>query len=86
MSRKVDLTPNAVKNRINKLVEIGVIKKFTAQILPKLFNKTVCYSLAYLKEDTNKLNLVKKIGDLKEVVGGYIALENKIAIILANIR
>nr|MDO8079197.1 winged helix-turn-helix transcriptional regulator [Candidatus Freyarchaeota archaeon] len=81
ISRKVDLNPNTVKIRINKLVEMGVIKRFATQLNISLFNISVCYSLFHTTEDNVKTELIERIGQMPEVVGGVAAIDNKISIV-----
>ncbi|MHA2471956.1 MAG: winged helix-turn-helix transcriptional regulator [Promethearchaeota archaeon] len=81
ISKNVKLTPYLVKKRINHLVEIGVIQKFTTNLNFLLSQKSVCYSLVRVKEGTNQQELIERIGQLDEVSGGAISLQDKMQII-----
>ncbi|MFX1479077.1 MAG: winged helix-turn-helix transcriptional regulator [Promethearchaeota archaeon] len=81
LANKVDLTPYLIKKRIKNLVELGVIQKFTTNLNFLIFQRSVCYSLAEVKEGTNQQELIERIGKLDEVSGGAISLQNKMQII-----
>jgi len=81
IAKKVELTPYLVKKRINNLVELGVIMKFTTNLNFLMFQKSVCYTLADVKQGTDQQELIERIGQLDEVSGGAISLQNKMQII-----
>ncbi|MFX0145849.1 MAG: winged helix-turn-helix transcriptional regulator [Candidatus Hodarchaeota archaeon] len=81
IAKKVKLTPYLVKKRINNLVELGVIMKFTTNLNFLMFQKSVCYTLADVREGTDQQELIERMGKLKEVTGGAISLQNKMQII-----
>ncbi len=81
IAKKVELTPYLVKKRINNLVDLGVIMKFTTNLNFLMFQKSVCYTLADVKQGTDQQELIERIGKLDEVSGGAISLQNKMQII-----
>jgi len=81
IAKKVKLTPYLVKKRINNLVDLGVIMKFTTNLNFLIFQRSVCYTLADIKEGTDQQELIERIGQLDEVGGGAISLQNKMQII-----
>ncbi|MFX1387219.1 MAG: winged helix-turn-helix transcriptional regulator [Promethearchaeota archaeon] len=81
IAKKVKLTPYLVKKKINDLVEMGVIMKFVTNLNFLLYQKSVCYTLADVKEGTDQQELIERIGQLEEVGGGAISLQNKMQII-----
>ncbi|MFX0105439.1 MAG: winged helix-turn-helix transcriptional regulator [Candidatus Hodarchaeota archaeon] len=81
LAKKVKLTPYLVKNRIKNLVDLGVIMKFVTNVNFLMFKKSVCYTLVDVKQDTDQQELIERIGQLDEVSGGAISLQNKMQII-----
>ncbi|MFW9819593.1 MAG: winged helix-turn-helix transcriptional regulator [Candidatus Thorarchaeota archaeon] len=81
IAKKLRLTPYLVKKKIQNLVEMGVIMKFTTNLNFLLFQKSVCYSLAEVKDGTDQQELIIRLGQLDEVTGGAISLQNKMQII-----
>ncbi len=81
VAKKVKLSPTAVKNRIEKLVEQRIIQNFTAYLNPLTFNQSICFSLITVKEGTISSDFIDQVGKWKEVVGGTISLQNKISIV-----
>ena len=81
IAKKVKLTPYLVKKRVNNLVDLGVIQKFVTNLNFLLFQKSVCYTLAEVKLGTDQQELIERIGQLDEVSGGAISLQNKMQII-----
>ncbi|MFW9937360.1 MAG: winged helix-turn-helix transcriptional regulator [Candidatus Thorarchaeota archaeon] len=81
IAKKVKLTPYLIKKRINNLVDLGVIMKFTTNINFLMFQKSVCYTLAEIREGTDQHELIERIGKLDAVTGGAISLQNKMQII-----
>lgn len=81
IAKKVKLTPYLVKNRIKLLVDLGVIMKFVTNLNFLIFKKSVCYTLADVKPNTDQQELIERIGQLDEVSGGAISLQNKMQII-----
>ncbi|MFX1354830.1 MAG: winged helix-turn-helix transcriptional regulator [Promethearchaeota archaeon] len=81
IAKKINLTPYLTKRRINELVDLGVIQKFTTNLNFLMFQKSVCYTLADVKEGTDQEDLIISIGKLDEVTGGAISLQNKMQII-----
>ncbi len=81
IAKKIKLTPYLVKKRINNLVDMGVIMKFTTNLNFLMFQKSVCYTLADVKQGTDQQELIERIGQLDEVSGGAISLQNKMQII-----
>jgi len=81
IAKKVRLTPYIAKKRINNLVDLGVIMKFSTNLNFLMFQKSVCYTLAEVKEGTDQLKLIERIGQLDEVTGGAVSLQNKMQII-----
>jgi DNA-binding Lrp family transcriptional regulator len=81
IAKKVKLTPYLVKKRINNLVELGVIMKFTTNLNFLMFQKSVCYTLADVREGTDQQELIERMGKLEEVTGGAVSLQNKMQII-----
>jgi len=81
IAKKIDLTPYLIKKRINNLVDLGVIQKFTTNINFLLFESSVCYSLAEIRPGTDQQELIERIGQLDAVSGGAISLQNKMQII-----
>lgn len=81
IAKKVKLTPYLVKKRVNNFVDLGVIQKFVTNLNFLIFQKSVCYSLAEVKPGTDQQELIERIGQLDEVGGGAISLQNKMQII-----
>ncbi|MFW9968945.1 MAG: winged helix-turn-helix transcriptional regulator [Candidatus Odinarchaeota archaeon] len=81
IAKKVKLTPYLVKKKINNLVDMGVIMKFVTNLNFLMFQKSVCYTLADIKEGVDQLELIERIGELEEVTGGAVSLQNKMQII-----
>ena len=81
IAKKVEVTPYLVKKRINNLVDLGVIMKFTTNVNFLIFQKSVCYTLADVKQGVDQQELITRIGQLDEVSGGAISLQNKMQII-----
>ena len=81
IAKKLKLTPYLVKKRINELLEMGVIMKFVTNLNFMMFHKSVCYTLADIKEGTDQQELIERLGQLDEVTGGAISLQNKMQII-----
>jgi len=81
IGKKVKLTPYLVKKRITNLVELGVIMKFVTNLNFLLFQKSVCYTLADVKQGTDQQDLIERLGKLEMVSGGAISLQNKMQII-----
>ncbi|MDX1798856.1 MAG: winged helix-turn-helix transcriptional regulator [Candidatus Lokiarchaeia archaeon] len=81
LAKKLKLTPYLVKKKIQNLVDMGVIMKFTTNLNFLLFQKSVCYTLAELKQGTDQQELIERLGKLDEVTGGAISLQNKMQII-----
>ncbi|UCC20881.1 MAG: winged helix-turn-helix transcriptional regulator [Promethearchaeota archaeon] len=81
IAKKVKLTPYLVKKRINELVEMGVIMKFVTNLNFLLLKRSVCYTLVDVKPGTDQHELIERIGQLDEVSGGAISLQNKMQII-----
>jgi DNA-binding Lrp family transcriptional regulator len=81
IAKKLKLTPYLVKKKIQNLVDMGVIMKFTTNINFLLFQKSVCYSLVEVKQGIDQQELIKRLGKLDEVTGGAISLQNKMQII-----
>jgi len=81
IAKKVKETPYLVKKRINNLVDLGVIQKFTTNLNFLIFQKSVCYTLADVKPGIDQQDLIERIGQLDEVGGGAISLQNKMQII-----
>ncbi|MFX1380234.1 MAG: winged helix-turn-helix transcriptional regulator [Promethearchaeota archaeon] len=81
IAKKVKLTPYLVKKRINNLVDLGVIMKFTTNLNFLMFQKSVCYTLVDVKQGVDQQELIERIGKLDEVTGGAISLQNKMQII-----
>lgn len=81
IAKKLKLTPYLVKKKIQNLVDMGVIMKFTTNLNFLLFQKSVCYTLAELKQGTDQQELIERLGKLDEVTGGAISLQNKMQII-----
>ncbi len=81
IAKKLKLTPYLVKKKIQNLVDMGVIMKFTTNINFLLFQKSVCYTLAEVKQETDQQELIERLGQLDEVTGGAISLQNKMQII-----
>jgi len=81
IAKKIKLTPYLIKKRIKNLVDLGVILKFTTNLNFLLSEKSVCYTLADVKPGTDQQELIERIGQLDEVSGGAISLQNKMQII-----
>jgi DNA-binding Lrp family transcriptional regulator len=81
IAKKVKLTPYIIKKKIANLVNQGVIMKFVTNLNFMLFHKSVCYTLAEIKYDVDQEELIERIGNLDEVTGGAISLQNKMQII-----
>ncbi|MFX0047784.1 MAG: winged helix-turn-helix transcriptional regulator [Candidatus Hermodarchaeota archaeon] len=81
IAKQVELTPYLVKKRINNLVDLGVIQKFTTNVNFLIFHSSVCYSLVDIRPGTDQQKLIERIGQLDEVSGGAISLQNKMQII-----
>ncbi|MFX1299144.1 MAG: AsnC family transcriptional regulator [Promethearchaeota archaeon] len=81
IAKKVRLSPNAVRNRIDKMVKTGIIIRFVTYLNPILFNQSICFSLATLKERTIQSKLIEQMKEWKEVVGITTSVENKITIV-----
>ncbi|MFW9828111.1 MAG: winged helix-turn-helix transcriptional regulator [Candidatus Thorarchaeota archaeon] len=81
IANKIKETPYLVKKRINNLVKMGVIMKFVTNLNFLLFQKSVCYTLADVKEKIDQRELIEHIGKLEMVTGGAISLQNKMQII-----
>jgi DNA-binding Lrp family transcriptional regulator len=78
ISSIVDLTPNAVKIRVNKMISSGIIKEFVVRVNPSLFGYEKEFSLTIrnisrkLKEDAiiDKLKLFGEILVFAKQLGG----------------
>ena len=78
ISSIVDLTPNAVKRRVNKMISSGIIKDFVVRVNPYLFGYEKEYSLTitnitrkFKEEDiVNKLRLVGEMLVYAKQLGG----------------
>ncbi len=81
IAKKVKLTPYLIKKRINNLVDLRVIMKFTTNLNFLMFQKSVCYTLADIKQGVDQQELIERIGKLDEVTGGATSLQNKMQII-----
>ncbi|MFX1456908.1 MAG: winged helix-turn-helix transcriptional regulator [Promethearchaeota archaeon] len=81
IAKRVNLTPYLVKKKIRNYMDLGVIQKFTTNLNFMLFQKSVCYTLAEIKPETDQQKLIERIGRLDEVSGGAISLQNKMQII-----
>jgi DNA-binding Lrp family transcriptional regulator len=81
IAKKVKLTPYLVKKKIKNLVDLGVIMKFTTNLNFLMFQRSVCYTLADIKEGTDQEELLTRIGKLDAFTGGAISLQNKMQII-----
>ncbi len=81
IAKKLKLTPYLVKKKIQNLVNMGVIMKFTTNLNFLLFQKSVCYTLAEVKHGTDQQELIERLGMLDEVTGGAISIQNKMQII-----
>ncbi|MFX0006467.1 MAG: winged helix-turn-helix transcriptional regulator [Promethearchaeota archaeon] len=81
IAKKLKLTPYLVKKKIQNLVDMGVIMKFTTNLNFLIFQKSVCYTLAEVKQGTDQQELIEQLGKLDEVTGGAISLQNKMQII-----
>lgn len=81
IAKKIKITPYLVKKRIKELMDLGVIMKFTTNLNFLMFQKSVCYTLAEVKNSTDQHDLINRIGKLDEVTGGAISLQNKMQII-----
>jgi len=81
IAKKVKLTPYLIKKRIKNLVDLGVIMKFVTNLNFLMFKKSVCYTLANVKPNKDQHELIERIGQLDEVSGGAISLQNKMQII-----
>ncbi|MFX1428170.1 MAG: AsnC family transcriptional regulator [Promethearchaeota archaeon] len=81
IAKQVKLTPYLIKKRINNLVDLGVIQKFTTNLNFLITKRSVCYTLAEVKPDTDQQDLIERLGKLDEVTGGAISLQNKMQII-----
>jgi DNA-binding Lrp family transcriptional regulator len=81
IAKKLKLTPYLVKKKIQNLVDMGVIMKFKTNLNFLLFQKSVCYTLAEVKQGTDQQELIERLGKLDEVTGGAISLQNKMQII-----
>jgi len=55
--------------------------KFTTNLNFLMFQKSVCYTLADIKEGIDQHELIERIGQLDAVTGGAISLQNKMQII-----
>ncbi|MFX0023744.1 MAG: winged helix-turn-helix transcriptional regulator, partial [Candidatus Hermodarchaeota archaeon] len=81
IAKKLKLTPYLIKKKIQNLVDMGVIMKFTTNLNFLLFQKSVCYTLAEVKQGTDQQELIERLGKFDEVTGGAISLQNKMQII-----
>ena len=81
IAKKVKLTPYLVKKKISNLVDLGVIMKFSTNLNFMIFQKSVCYTLADVKPGIDQQELIERIGQLDQVTGGAISLQNKMQII-----
>src|SRR5919202_3964791 len=78
ISTMVDLTPNAVKVRVNKMISSGIIKEFVMRVNPSLFGYEKEFSLTIrninrkIKEDNiiDKLKLFGEILVFAKQLGG----------------
>ena len=78
ISSIVDLTPNAVKIRVNKMLSSGIIKEFVVRVNPSLFGYEKEFSLTIrnidskIKEDNiiDKLSLFGEILVFAKQLGG----------------
>ena len=78
ISSIVDLTPNAVKIRVNKMISSGIIKEFVVRVNPSLFGYEKEFSLTIrnidskIKEDNiiDKLSLFGEILVFAKQLGG----------------
>lgn len=81
IAKSVGLTPYLVKKRITNFVDLGVIQKFSTNVNFLMFDRSVCYTLAEVKSGTDQEELIQRIGELDEVSGGAISIQNKMQII-----
>ena len=77
ISRYVNLTPNAVKNRINKMISNGIIKNFVVRVNPAIlgYDKECFLTINNMKkikqkDIINKLNLVGEVSVYAKQLGG----------------
>lgn len=67
MSRKFGVTANAIRNRVEKLQEQGIIAKFALSLSPAMLNATPFLALAYSGSSLNDDALINSIGNHKLV-------------------
>src|SRR6185437_13840521 len=77
ISQHVNLTPNAVKNRINKMISNGIIKNFVVRVNPAIlgYDKECFLTINNMKkikqnDIINKLNLVGEVSVYAKQLGG----------------
>jgi DNA-binding Lrp family transcriptional regulator len=81
IAKKVKITPYLAKKKIQNLVDLGVIMNFVTNLNFLMFHKSVCYTLAEVKQGTDQEDLIIRMGRLDQVTGGAISLQNKMQII-----
>ncbi len=62
LARKFGLSPNAIKNRVEKLVELGVILEFQVFLASEVAGYEVLFGLVYTDGSENSKELISQIG------------------------
>ncbi|ASJ15695.1 transcriptional regulator [Thermococcus chitonophagus] len=74
LGKKVGLTPSAIKNRIEKLEKLGVIKGYSAIIDPSFFGEfiTAVIEIELIEPDSHELeSLLRPILKMRNIVDVY---------------
>ncbi len=78
LSRKYKISPNSVKNRVQKLIEREIILGFITELNPLLFNaNTTLISFQFKNKINNEI--LNKIGNHQLVYGGGVSLDSGFA-------
>lgn len=62
LAQQFNMTANAVKKRVQKLVDTGVIAKFTAELSPAMVDGENCLAIIFTDGEEDADELVQKIG------------------------
>lgn len=70
IARKFNLSANTIKNRIDKMIQKGIVNKFVINIEPNIFNYSIIYVLIQenevfrIEEDKKKFKKIYSIGEI----------------------
>lgn len=72
LSKKVNLSRPSVKERINKLIEQGVIEKFTLSVAPEFYEKGITFFSELRNVSLSESRIVKMLQNDDNVLEFYI--------------